>query len=188
MKKKKLNPRSELIYLMRGFFSLPIIISLNRKKILQKILNNKTINKDDFKNVKNKKFLNSIFNYLANLGILKKKSFRGKENFQVTVLGRKILTRVGSFHLLNSYSPFISNLNNILEQKKIKNLVCDREENVLGSGLTNGRNFPKSFEFFKKDEFDIIADIGCGDGEYLNRSINYFSNADYFAQIFLKSS
>ena len=98
------------------------------------------------------------------------------------MLGRKILTRVGSFHLLNSYSPFISNLNNILEQKKIKNLVCDREENVLGSGLTNGRKFfPKSFEFFKKDEFDIIADIGCGDGEYLNRSINYFSNADYFA-------
>ena len=57
------------------------------------------------------------------------------------MLGRKILTRVGSFHLLNSYSPFISNLNNILEQKKIKNLVCDREENVLGSGLTNGRKF-----------------------------------------------
>ena len=41
---------------MRGFFSLPIIISLNRKKILQKILNNKTINKDDFKMSKIKSF------------------------------------------------------------------------------------------------------------------------------------
>ena len=54
---KKIKSRSELIYLMKVFSS--IIISLNRKNIT-KILNNKTINKDDFKNVKNKKFLNSI--------------------------------------------------------------------------------------------------------------------------------
>ena len=47
--------------------------------------------------------------------------------------------------------------------------------------------FPKSFEFFKKDEFDIIADIGCGDGEYLNRSINYFSNAVILADISQKA-
>ena len=47
--------------------------------------------------------------------------------------------------------------------------------------------FPNRSSFLKKDEFDIIADIGCGDGEYLNRSINYFSNADYFVDISQKA-
>ncbi len=182
MKNKKLNPRTELINLMRGYFSLPVIISLSKKKIIEKILQDKLIKLDSFKNIKNKEFLNSIFNYLANLGILKKKQFKKKEYFHITLLGKKVLTRVGSFHLLNSYSPFIANLNKILGQKRNKSFECDREENVLGSGLTNGRKFfPKSFEFFRKDQFDIIADIGCGDGEYLSRSINYFSNANYFA-------
>ena len=178
---KKINPRSELIYLMRGFFSLPVIISLSQNNVLKKILTSQ-VNAEKFKKIKNKNFLNSMFNYLANLGILKKKISKGKVNFNVTILGKKILNRIGSFHLLNSYSPFISNINKILDQKSKTNIGCDREENVLGSGLTNGRKFfPKSFEFFKRDEFDIIADIGCGDGEYLSRSINYFSKADFFA-------
>lgn len=178
---KKINPRSELIYLMRGFFSLPVVISLSNNGVLEKILTTQ-VNVEKFKNIKNKKFLNSIFNYLANLGILEKNLFKGKENFKVTILGKKILSRVGSFHLLNSYSPFINNLDKILDQKSTTNIRCNREENVLGSGLTNGRKFfPKSFEFFKKDEFDVIADIGCGDGEYLSRSIKYFSKADFFA-------
>ncbi len=178
---KKINPRSELIYLMRGFFSLPVVISLSNNGVLEKILTSQ-VNATKFKSIKNKKFLNSIFNYLANLGILKKKIIKGKENFNITILGKKILSRVGSFHLLNSYGPFINNINKILDKKSRTNISCDREENVLGSGLTNGRKFfPKSFEFFKRDEFDVIADIGCGDGEYLSRSIKYFSKADFFA-------
>ena len=38
MKPKKLNPRVELISLLRGFFSLPVIISLSRFGIIEKIL------------------------------------------------------------------------------------------------------------------------------------------------------
>ena len=70
---KKINPRSELIYLMRGFFSLPVVISLSNNGVLEKILTSQ-VNATKFKSIKNKKFLNSIFNYLANLGILKKKN------------------------------------------------------------------------------------------------------------------
>ncbi len=182
MKPKKINPRVELVSLLRGFFSLPVIISLSRFGIIEKILKKKK-SVYDFKNVKNKEFLNSIFKYLCSLGILKLENKNKKnQKFLTTKLGKKILVRKGSFHLLNSYGPFINNIDKLLTSSSNKNISCDRKENVIGSGLTNGRKFfPKCFEFFKKNDFDIVADIGCGDGDYLSRSIKYFSNSDFFA-------
>lgn len=183
MRLRKKNSRVELIALMRGFFSLPVIISLSRYNIIEKILKaEQSVN--NFKNIKNKNFLNAIFNYLASLGILKKidHKSKNKQKFKVTELGKKILSRVGSFHLLNSYSPFINNLGNLLNSSSKSTIKCNRKENVLGSGLTNGRKFfPKSFEFFKKNDFDLVADIGCGDGDYLSKSIKYFSNSTFLA-------
>lgn len=178
----KINPRSDIISLLRGFFSLPIITTINKLGIIDVFHKKKIVSINDFKKIKNKNFLHSIFNYLESLGILniQKKS---KSNFyKVTYLGNKIFKRVGSFHLLNSYSPFIINLENFLIKKNNNNISCNRTENVIGSGLTNGRKFfPKAFEFFKKNEFKIIADIGCGNGDYLDKSIKYFDKSIYFA-------
>ena len=182
MKLKKINPRAELVSLLRGFFSLPIIISLSKFGIIEKILEKeKSVN--DFKNIKNKEFLNSIFKYLCSLGILRlENKIKDNQKFKTTKLGKKILVRKGSFHLLNSYGPFINNIDTLLTSSSNKKISCDRKENVLGSGLTNGRKFfPKSFEFFNKNNFDVVADIGCGDGDYLSRSIKYFNNSIFFA-------
>ena len=65
--------------------------------------------------------------------------------FYATTLGKKILKRIGSFHLLNSYGPFINNIERLLKLNSTNSISCDRKENVIGSGLTNGRKFfPKS--------------------------------------------
>lgn len=182
MKTKLINPRAELISLLRGFFSLPVIISLSKLGVIEKILN-KEISASNLKNIKNKKFLNSIFRYLCSLGILQfGKKIKNEQKFKVTKLGKKILLRRGSFHLLNSYGPFINNISTLLSSSSNNKIRCDRKENVLGSGLTNGRKFfPKSFEFFKKNQFDVVADIGCGDGDYLSRSMEYFKDSTFFA-------
>jgi hypothetical protein len=179
---KKINPRSEIITMMRGFFSLPIITTLSNLGIIDILLKKKNVSIKDFKRIKNKEFLTSVFSYLESLGILNSQKKDKNKFFKVTILGDKILKRKGSFHLLNSYSPFINNLQNFLTKTNNRNISCNRTENVIGSGLTNGRKFfPKALEFFNKNEFKIIADLGCGNGDYLSKSIKYFNKSIYFA-------
>ncbi len=178
MKKIKINPRKELISLLRGFFSLPILISLSRNGIIKDILK-KDINIIRYKGIKNKNFLKSILYYLQNLNLIKEKK---NNQFYATTLGKKILKRIGSFHLLNSYGPFINNIERLLKLSSTNSISCNRKENVIGSGLTNGRKFfPKSFEFFGKDDFSFVIDVGCGNGEYLSRCIKFFSKANFVA-------
>ena len=55
MKKIKINPRKELISLLRGYFSLPIQISLNRAGIIKDILK-KDLNIKRYKELKIKTF------------------------------------------------------------------------------------------------------------------------------------
>ena len=103
----------------------------------------------------------------------------------VTFLGKKILSRSGSFHLIHSYAPFINNLEEILKSKTKKNIQCDRNENILGSGLTNGRKFfPKALELIKDDDFDIVADIGCGNGDFLSKTISKKPKSIFLLLIF----
>jgi SAM-dependent methyltransferase len=45
----------------------------------------------------------------------------------------------------------------------------ERLENVIGSGITHLRYFPPAVSFLKrKVVFDIMVDIGCGDGQFLS--------------------
>ena len=50
---KKINPRSELISFMRGFFVCPIISFLHRHKLIDKIIK-QDFNSQTFKSIKNK--------------------------------------------------------------------------------------------------------------------------------------
>ena len=72
MLNKKVNPREELISLLRGFFATPIISLLGRTGIINRI-NSKKFQIKDCKEIKNKVFLESILSYLESIGLLKKK-------------------------------------------------------------------------------------------------------------------
>jgi hypothetical protein len=70
--KKRNKIRKELIFLMRGFYSLPILLNLYKSGILQKFSFNKYISINKFK-VKKKFFLEKILNYIYRLNLLEKK-------------------------------------------------------------------------------------------------------------------
>jgi hypothetical protein len=53
--------------------------------------------------------------------------------------------------------------------KKDNNIECDREENIFGSGSTNYRKFFKpALKLLKKNDFEAIYDLGCGNGFFLD--------------------
>jgi len=156
--------RAEFITLMRGFYSLPILVNLHKEGILKKLsLNNYT----DIKNLKfkNQFFIEKVLKYLTRLDILQNK----KTKFRYTNLGFKISKRIGTFYILNSYSKIPLNFsNNLKENQKFKNW-CERKDNILGSGLIHYKKF--FIPSLKISNFKIkkdILDIGCGDGTFLN--------------------
>lgn len=162
------NLRQEIITLIRGYFLTPVISALSkRKKIFKQNGALKIENQSE----------KILLNYLINLGYVKK----FKNNFFLSKIGKKIFLRSGSFNIVNSYRNYLSNLDKILQRPKIlQNIECDRSENVLGSGSTNYRKFFKpSLNLLKKNDFDIIHDLGCGNGNFLKKIHEKFRNKEY---------
>ena len=175
--KKKINPRAELISFMRGFFVCPIIAFLHYNNLIEKIIY-KNFNSSSFNIIKNKVFIEKILDYLVSLGLLSKH----QNKFKTTGLGKKIFLRSGSFLLLHSYKPFINNLEKSLIKSKKISASCDRSQNVIGSGSTNNKKFfPKAIELVKNENIGLIADIGCGDGNFLSQISKKFPSAPIFA-------
>jgi|TARA_Y100000294_G_C8519783_1_gene322387 ubiquinone/menaquinone biosynthesis C-methylase UbiE len=180
---KKTNPRAEIISLMRGFFVCPIISFLHKHKLTDKIIRDE-FSKNSFKVIKNKTFFESILNYLVCLGLLRIKRKKNIKNifYLSTELGKKIFLRSGSFLLLHSYKPFVNKLEKNLTLKKKLSVSCDRGENVIGSGSINNKKFfPRAVDLLKKENIGLIADVGCGDGNFISQVSEAFPSAEIFA-------
>ena len=72
---------------------------------------------------------------------------------------------------MNSYRNYVLNIDDILKNpKKLNSISCDRKENVFGSGSTNYRKFFKPvLSLIKNNDFDVIHDLGCGNGNFLKK-------------------
>jgi len=176
---KNINPRVELISFMRGFFVCPIISFLHNHNLVAKIINTE-FNENSFKVIKNKFFFNKVLYYLASLGLLS--ILKSKKKFKVTKIGKKIFLRSGSFLLLHSYKPYVNELEKNLIKKKTITISCNRAENVVGSGSTNNKKFfPSAIDLVKKEKIGLLADIGCGDGNFLFQISKKFPSASIFA-------
>ena len=171
MADNKLTKREEIIFLLRGYFSTPIISGLSKNGIIDEILN------DNFK-IDKKKYnfllLEHSLDYLCDIGLLKKI----KKKYNPTILGKRIFKRQGSFVLLHSYHEYMNNFSKAILDK---NLIskCDRLENVIGSGTVHGRKFfQKGISRISKifGEINTHVDIGCGDGQYLSLLNNKVKN------------
>jgi hypothetical protein len=164
--KTNINLRQEIITLIRGYFLTPVIANLAKNNFF-----------------KNKKFLKVnnysekiLVSYLKNLGFVKEY----KNKFIISKKGKKIFSRSGSFNIVNSYRDYLFNLDKILDNPKILSKInCDRKENVLGSGSTNYRKFFKpALGLLKKNDFDVIHDLGCGNGNFLKNINLKFKNKE----------
>lgn len=176
-----LNPREEIVFLMRGFFSCPILTTLGKSGILDRFVKG-PFRIQDISGIENYGVFSTVLNYLINVGLLKRKEAPDSTVYEPTELGKKVFTRYGSFVLLHSYRSFMVELESLLFEKNESRPRCDRLENVIGSGLTNGRKFfPKALNMLKNLDVQTIADIGCGDGDFLTRVLDLFPQAEVIA-------
>lgn len=161
----------EMILLMRGFFSMPVISNLGRLGILDSLLTSGQISVDDCTHVSNKDVLLKSFQYLSRIGLLEKGE--GGNKYQATDLGREVFRRHSSFYVPHSYHEYMNSFQDLLENESL-NLSegVNRLENVVGSGTTHQRYFFPAVSFLKrKINFDIIVDIGCGNGSFLKEAL-----------------
>lgn len=162
----ELNVRQQIITSIRGYFLTPIIATLAKQNFFKKNINKK------FKT--NKNYLSIVIKYFLRLGFVKKKG----NFFYFTKLGKKIFSRSGSYNIVHSYRDYFYNLDSIIKKNfKNQKIKCDREENIFGSGSTNYRKFFKpALKLINKNDFDIICDLGCGDGFFLDLINKKFKN------------
>ena len=172
-----INPRQEIVFLLRGLFACRAISSLTNLDQIDIFLQKK-FKISDFKKINNKKILSALLNYLICLNLLKKK----KDEYLPTYLGNKIFKRYGSFLLIDSYKDYMNNLEKLLINKNLKSLECNRLENVIGSGQTNGRKFfPEAINLISKNNYEVIIDIACGDGNFLEKINAKFPQSSLYA-------
>ena len=176
-----LNPKQEIVSLLRGYFACPLISFLGKRGILDKMID-KEFSINDFKEIINKDVFHSILVYFESIGLLEKS--RDTEKYRATEVGNKILKRYGAFCLLHSYGTFLDLLEKILLNKDYKDTPkVDRTENVIGSGQTNSRKyFPSAIEMIKKNASPLkVIDVGCGNGAFLKQVLRSFGNCNIVA-------
>ena len=82
----------------------------------------------------------------------------------------------------HSYRDYILNLGNIFNKKiNVKKLKVDRNENIIGSGLTHMRYFPPVISYLSQnDSFNAGIDVGCRNGHFLNLLNDNFQSLDLY--------
>lgn len=176
-----LNPREEVVGLMRGYFACPLMTALGKRGVCDFFLKGPFKN-DDIPDVVDRVTMKYVLNYLTAIGLLEKKHAENELLFEATELGHKIFKRYGSFVLLHSYREMIEHMDDLLFEEGAIRPGCDRLDNVIGSGLTNGRKFfPKAIDMMKTINPACIADVACGDGGFLRRVIASFPDIEVVA-------
>ncbi|MEZ4271120.1 MAG: class I SAM-dependent methyltransferase [Myxococcota bacterium] len=156
-----MNPKNEIVAVARGYYALPILMSLARKGIVKQLLG-PGVKVDTIDG--NHRNLQIVLGYLRNLGWLACED----ETYVATELGAKVLRRSGAFGILFSYRPYIANLDQLLFDAEAK-VHVHRDENVIGSGEAHVRKyFSRVSEVIRKTRARYVLDVGCGDGTFLN--------------------
>ncbi len=159
----------DLVVLLRGFFSTPMISSLGRLGVLEAMRLAKSFTVEDFPNIPNKKLLRDTIRYFVRIGLNEDLDGQGVI-YRASELGKEIFRRANSFYVPHSYFEYMYHYHELIQQV-VPGVVCEVErlENVIGSGMTHLRYFPPAVSFLKrKVDFDVLVDLGCGDGQFLS--------------------
>ena len=169
----------KLVYHLRGLYAAPIICELSKKKIFKFIKNKAIFDKKKLANIKSKKELEACLSYLIRINLLKRLE---DDELEFTQMGAEIFKRANSYYVPHSYRDYILNLGNIFNNKiNIKKLKVDRNENIIGSGLTHMRYFPTVISYLaQNNSFHAGVDVGCGNGHFLNLLNDNFQNLDLY--------
>jgi SAM-dependent methyltransferase len=158
----------DIAVLLRGFFAVPVISSLGRLGALDVMRSATSFTADDLVCIANKQLLNDTFRYLLRIGLLQKED--GLEGaYAASELGKEVFRRANSFYVPHSYYEYMYHYHQMLQDPSVREKCkVERLENVIGSGITHQRYFPPAISFLKrKADFNVLVDIGCGDGQFL---------------------
>lgn len=158
----------DIVLLLRGFFSTPVISSLGRLGVLDALKSSSSFTVNDFLNISNKKLLQTTFHYFSRLGLIEIMDGQD-EVYRITDLGKEIFRRANSFYVPHSYYEYMYHYHDLIQDANFElHQKVERLENVIGSGQTHQRYFPPAISFLKrKVSFEVVADVGCGDGHFL---------------------
>lgn len=153
--------RAELIALLRGGFAVPLVAALARLGVVERFRHG-PVNPDAFPELPRHECLAALLDYLVGVGLLA----RTGTEYRTTRLGVSVLDRVGAFLILDSYHEYLRALPGLLSGTA--NPAVDRRENVLGSGALHRRKFfPAALDLVRAGPWEYVADVGCGDGTFL---------------------
>jgi len=158
-----------ILILLRGFFTTPIISSMGRLGILKTMRLAPCFTAHDFPHIPNQKLLEDSFRYFLRLGLLERVDNKD-DTYRTSELGSEIFRRANSFYVPHSYSDYLHRYHELIQSPRGE-IQCEVEklENVIGSGITHQRYFPPVISFLRrKIDFEVIVDIGCGDGQFLS--------------------
>jgi SAM-dependent methyltransferase len=162
----------ELITLMRGFFSMPVISTLAKRGVVDQMLAAERFRAADLTGIRNTQALCQSLRYLARLGLLRSCE-SPQDSFELTPLGRDALRRSSSFFVPHSYLEYMHSYERLLEDSSLDlSASVDRLENVIGSGLTHQRYFVPALSHLRRRlRFEVVVDLGCGGGHFLRELV-----------------
>jgi SAM-dependent methyltransferase len=162
----------DIAMLLRGFFATPVISSLGRLGVLERMASVQDFTLNYFTEIPNKNLLYASIQYLLRLGLLEKRE-GSDEIFSTSELGKEIFKRANSFYVPHSYFDYMSHYHDLIQtQPGAIKCEVERLENVIGSGKTHLRYFPPVISYIKRKlNIDLLVDIGCGDGQFLSAFI-----------------
>jgi SAM-dependent methyltransferase len=174
-----LNPRQEIVSLLRGWFACPVISCLGEMGVLNRMAQS-PFSLDDFPQVANRAGLAAIFEYLISLGVLARCA-DGENRYQASPLGAKVFQRYGAFCLLHSYRDYFDRLPALLNGAG-PSATVNRLRNVIGSGQLHAKKFfPTALNFLGERSCDAVVDVGCGDGQFLLATLKAHPNTSAVA-------
>ncbi len=165
------SPRRELISLLRGYFACPMLAALDQMGLVERMRTG-PFTLDDLPS-ENRSALSATLAYLEALGLLQCNS----QSWQCTEAGSYVFDRVGIFHMLRSYRVYFEDYSQSLTMSSDETLV-HRLANVADSGQLHARKyFPTVENWFADKHLQCIADVGCGNGEFLDVLLRAHENA-----------
>ena len=157
------TPREEIISLLRGYFSCPVIATLAELNCIRQMIDG-PFRLTDFDSIPCADALEVVINYLRSLGLIEATA---SEQFQLTQLGQTVFKRAGAFSIIHSYRQHIEGMREYLLKGEI-NASVNRKENVIGSAqLHRIKFFPQALRMIEGHDTDCLVDLGCGNGEFL---------------------
>ena len=164
-----MNPRQEIVSLLRGYAACPVLSLLGEMGVLDRLLDG-GCTVEAFP-AKAGAAAGDVLRYLEGLGLIRPESGVHHTAFTATPLGQAVFRRSGTFSLLHSYSDYFERLRNLLTGQGPLPEV-NRLRNVLGSGRLHARKFfPAALHVLDAIRPGAVADVGCGDGCFLSSAL-----------------